>query len=394
MSDQSTPSAAASAAVSGPVTVPAPAPAPAPGAVAAPVPVATHPPGWHPPKKSLLVVVLIVVLALAAILLILWAWHLPPFTGTLESTENAYVRGRTTVVAPQVSGYVVEVGVTDYSTVQAGQVLVRIDDRIYTARVAQARANLDAQIAALNNNQQAHAARLAQLAGQQAALANAKAQLVRAEADMRRVDGLVKDGSVSVRERDQTLAALAQAQATVRQAAATSDVARQEIRTVEVGKSGLEAQVEVAKAQLNLAQIDLEHTEIRAPEAGQTGEIGVRLGQYVTNGTQLLSLVPNDRWVIADYKEAQTANMLVGQRASITVDALDGARLTGVVKILSPAAGSEFAVIKPDNATGNFVKVPQRIGVLIVLDPDQQLLARLRPGMSVEANVDTASGRR
>jgi multidrug resistance efflux pump len=340
------------------------------------------------------VVVFIVLAALAAVLIILRAWHLPPFNGALESTENAYVRGRTTVVAPQVSGYVVEVGVTDYSTVQGGQVLVRIDDRIYTARVQQARASLDAQIAALNNNEQAHAARRAQLTGQQAALENAKAQLVRAQSDMKRVDGLVKDGSVSVRERDQTLAALAQAQAAVRQAQAGSDVARQDIRTVEVGKSALQAQVEVAKAQLNLAQIDLEHCVIRAPEAGQTGEIGVRLGQYVTNGTQLLSLVPNDRWVIADYKEAQTANMAVGERASVTVDALAGARLMGVVKLLSPAAGSEFAVIKPDNATGNFVKVPQRIGVLIVLDPDQKLLARLRPGMSVEASVDTASGQR
>ena len=380
--------------MSDPTTPPTASPAPAPSpAAAAPAPAAASAATWHPPRKSLLVVVLIVLLALVAILLILYAWHLPPFTGTLESTENAYVRGRTTVVAPQVSGYVVEVGVTDYSTVQAGQVLVRIDDRIYAARVEQARANLDAQLAALNNNEQAHASRRAQLTGQQAALQNAKAQLVRAEADMKRVDGLVKDGSVSVRERDQTLAAQAQALAAVRQAEASSDVARQDIRTVEVGKSGLEAQVEVAKAQLNLAQIDLEHTVIRAPEAGQTGEIGVRLGQYVTLGTQLLSLVPNDRWVIADYKEAQTANMLVGQRASITVDALDGARLSGVVKTLSPAAGSEFAVIKPDNATGNFVKVPQRIGVLIVLDADQQLLTRLRPGMSVEANVDTASGK-
>lgn len=128
-----------------------------------------------------------------------------------------------------------------------------------------------------------------------------------------------------------------------------------------------------------------------APESGQLGEIGVRLGQYVTNGTQLLSLVPADRWVIANYKEAQTARMAVGQSATFTIDALNGARLLGHLEKLSPAAASEFAVLKPDNATGNFVKVPQRIGVRIAIDPRQLLGTRLRPGMSVEARIDTAS---
>jgi multidrug resistance efflux pump len=119
----------------------------------------------------------------------------------------------------------------------------------------------------------------------------------------------------------------------------------------------------------------------------------VRLGQYVTNGTQLLSLVPAELWVIANFKEAQTGRMAPGQAASVTVDALAGARLTGRVERLSPAAGSEFAVLKPDNATGNFVKVPQRIGVRIVIDPGQPMSERLRPGMSVEARVDTRSSR-
>jgi len=121
------------------------------------------------------------------------------------------------------------------------------------------------------------------------------------------------------------------------------------------------------------------------------GEVGVRLGQYVTNGTQLTTLVPPDLWVIANYKEAQTAYVAVGQQASFTVDALDGTRFMGRVERLSPATGSEFAVLKPDNATGNFVKVPQRIGVRIAIDPDQTMMARLRPGMSVEAVVDTRS---
>jgi multidrug resistance efflux pump len=113
----------------------------------------------------------------------------------------------------------------------------------------------------------------------------------------------------------------------------------------------------------------------------------------VTNGTQLTTLVPPDKWVIANYKEAQTAHVDLGQPASFTVDALDGARFTGHVEHLAPATGSEFAVLKPDNATGNFVKVPQRIGVRIAIDPDQTMMDRLRPGMSVEAEVDTRSKR-
>jgi multidrug resistance efflux pump len=213
---------------------------------------------------------------------------------------------------------------------------------------------------------------------------------MRAKADMARVDDLVKDGSVSRRERDQTLAALRQAEAQVHQADAADQIARQDIRTVDVGRGGLEAQVEAAEAQLRLAQIDLAHTIIRAPEDGQLGEVGVRVGQYVTNGTLLFTLVPPDRWVIANYKEAQTAHMMAGQKASFTVDALGGARLNGHVERLSPAAGSEFSVLKPDNATGNFVKVPQRIGVRITVDPGQSLANRLRPGMSVETSVHTA----
>lgn len=334
--------------------------------------------GWHPPVLRWHVVLVIVALAVAALLSVLAAFGLPPFGWNVEATDNAYVRGRTSVIAPQVSGYVVSVALTDYAQVKAGQVLVRIDDSTYRARVEQAHANLAAAIAALANNRQSYASGVASLSGQEAGL-------VRAQADIKRVDDLVKDGSVSIRERDQTQAALAQARS-------ATEVARQNIRTVEVGRGGLEAQVAAARAALNAAEIDLEHTVIHAPETGQVGEIGVRLGQYVTNGTQLMSLVPVDRWVIANYKEAQTAHMTPGQRATFRVDALAGARFTGHVERMSPAAGSEFSVLKPDNATGNFVKVPQRIGVRIAIDPGQKLAPRLRPGMSVITRVDTSGG--
>jgi multidrug resistance efflux pump len=279
--------------------------------------------------------------------------------------------------------------VHDYQKVAGGEVLVRIDDRLYRAKVEQARAALAAARAALVNNKQAKASAEASLLGQVAAVASARAQLVRAKADMSRAGQLVSNGSISIREGDQTRATLAQADAQLGQAQASQEVARQNIRSVDIGQGGLEAQVASARAQLDAALVDLDHTIISAPESGQLSEIGVRLGQYVTNGTQLMSLVPADRWVIAEFKEAQTAHMAVGQLASFTVDALDGARLRGQVQQLAPAAASEFSVLKPDNATGNFVKVPQRIGIRIAIDASQSLSNRLRPGMSVEASVDT-----
>lgn len=330
--------------------VPDAAPAPSADVPAAPA----NAPTWHPPRKRRGTVALIMLLAVLAACSSLAAWRLPPFAGGAESTENAYVRAPTLVVAPQVSGYVAAVEVQDYEYVRAGQVLARVDDRIYRARVSAAQAALSAQIAAL---------------------ANARAQLARARADMVRVDELVRDGSVSLRERDQTLAALRQAEAQARQAN---------------GRQGsFEAQVDASRAQLALAEIDLAHTVIHATADGQVSEIGARLGQYVTNGTQLMSLVPAERWVIANFKEAQIARMAPGQKATFTVDALDDAHFNGRVERLSPAAGSEFAVLKPDNATGNFVKVPQRIGVRIAIDPGQALSERLGPGMSVEVTVQT-----
>ena len=355
---------------------------------ATPVPAARE--LWRPAPHRPRTIALVAALALSAGAAILTGWGFRPLEAA-QATDNAYVRGRTTVIAPQVSGYVTEVAVKDYQQVAAGQVLARVDDRIYRARVDQARAAVAAAEAALANSSQAHASKSASLQGQTAGFANAQAQVARAQADMARVQDLASDGSVSVRELDQTRAALRQAEAQVRQAAAASEIARQDIKTVDVGRGGLEANVEAARAQLRLAQIDLDHTVIRAPEAGQVGEVGVRLGQYVTNGVQLVSLIPAERWVIANFKEAQIARVAPGQPASFTVDALGGARVKGHVEQLSPGAGSEFAVLKPDNATGNFVKVPQRIGVRIAIDPGQSVAARLRPGMSVEARVETRS---
>lgn len=348
--------------------------------------------GWAPPRSGRRMTLVFIAVLLAGALLALYAWGLPPFGSAVQTTDNAYVRGQTTTIAPQVSGYVTKVYVQDFQNVAAGAPLVQIDDRIYRQRVEQAEANLQAQIANLDNSQQSQRSSEASVAAQDAAVASARANLARAQADMNRVAELAAERSVSLRERDQTLATLRQAEAAVRQAEAQRTIAREQVRTVTVGRGGLQAGVENARAALKLAQIDLANTLIRAPQAGQVSEVGVRLGQFATAGTQLLFVVPQKVWVVANFKEAQTARIAPGQRATVKVDALGGEELTGRVEQIAPAAGSEFSVIRPDNATGNFVKVPQRIAVRIAIDPNQPLAKRLRPGMSVEASVDTSSG--
>ncbi|MBC7635923.1 MAG: HlyD family secretion protein [Acetobacteraceae bacterium] len=344
---------------------------------------------WSPPARSRRTTVFAVAAALLAVLVILYAWQLLPFAGNTERTDNAYVKGSVTIISPQVSGYVTSVPGVDFAPVRQGNILATIDDRIYRARVAQARANVAAQNATLSNSVQAERSRNAALGSQDAGIANAQAQLVRAQADMQRADALVADGSISARERDQTRAALLQGQAALAQARSARLIGEQDIRSVQVGRGGLRAGVEGAGAQLRLAQIDLDNTIIRAPAAGQLGEIGVRRGAFVTAGTQLMFLVPRANWIIANFKEAQTRDMRAGQRAIFTVDALGGAEMTGRIESMAPAAGSEFAVLKPDNATGNFVKVAQRIAVRIGIDKGQALADRLRPGMSVEVRIAT-----
>ena len=346
--------------------------------------------GWQPVRNSRRVVVIAVVAVVIGVLAVLSAWRLPPFDSAVQRTENAYVRGQTTAISPQVSGYVWQVFVQDYEVVHKGEILAKIDDRIYRQRVEQAQATLDAQRASLANNVQSLESRKAAHASAEAGVLNAQAQLVRAEADQRRADDLVKDGSLSVREADQARAALRQAQAAVSQALAARDSATQDVVSVGVARGSLKAGVEGAQAALHAAEIDLENTVVRSPQDGRLGDVGVRAGQYVTNGTQLVFLVPNRLWVIANYKEAQTARVLPGQRAWFTVDALEDAKVMGHVERIAPAAGSEFTVLKPDNATGNFTKVAQRISVRISVDHGQALGAKLRPGMSVEAHVDTS----
>ncbi|HGY9627752.1 TPA: HlyD family secretion protein [Pseudomonas putida] len=328
--------------------------------------------------------------ALAGVLLVLYAWRLPPFGSAIESTENALVRGQVTIIGPQLAGYIVDVPVHDFQFVKRGDLLVQLDDRIYKQRLAQAIAQLKQQQAALANNLQQRKSAEATIAQRQAAITDASAQADKARADLRRNQALVSDGSVSRRELDLARASHAAAVASLAQAKAALEIARQDRETVVVNHASLEASVENAKAAVELARIDLDNTRVTAPRDGQLGQIGTRLGAYVNSGAQLMALVPDTLWVIANMKETQMANVRIGQPATFTVDALNHLKLRGHVQQISPATGSEFALLQADNATGNFVKIAQRIPVRITVDPDQPQAKRLRPGMSVVVSIDTA----
>jgi len=382
MADNNTPDNASSSES----RVAAVAAAAAAAAVAAAAPTAQAPDR----RAQIISAILFALVAVIGVLIVLYAWRLPPFSTAIVSTENALVRGQVTLIGTQLPGYVVDVKVQDFQQVKQGDLLVQIDDRIYQQRYEQAQAQLAAQKAALENWAQSRRAAEAGVLLNEAALANAEAQSNKALADLSRVNALAEDGSLSLREQDSSKAARAQTMAAVSQARANLDIARQQVQTVTVNKQSLEAAVENAQAALKAARIDLDNTRITAPEDGQLGQVTVRKGAYVNTGAQLMGLVPRQLWVIANLKETQMNNVQVGQPATFRVDALDGAKLTGVVERISPATGSEFSVLPADNATGNYVKIAQRIPVRIRIDPGQAKARRLAPGMSVIVSIDTS----
>lgn len=335
--------------------------------------------------------VIAVLAGIGGVMLVLYAWHLPPFKTAVETTDDAYVKGYVTTISPQVSGYITDVPIKDYKLVKEGDVLAQIDNRIYKQKVAQAHATLDGQKAALANSQQQEQAAKAGIVSSQAQIDSANAALKRAQLAFDRVTTLVSRGVSTTSDSEQAQATLQQAQASVNQAKAALDVSQQNLTTIIVNRASLEAGVSGAEAAVQLADIDLDNTTIRAPQDGRIGEVGVRLGQYVTPGTQLMNLVPKDVWVIANFKETQLDGMKLDQPATISVDALGRREIKGRIQRFSPAAGSEFAVIRPDNATGNFTKVAQRLGVRIKIEDGQPLADQLAPGMSVVVSIDKDS---
>ena len=326
---------------------------------------------------------LAVVLGLAGIAVVFYAWQLPPFASDVQTTDNAYVRGYVTLISPQLAGYITDVPVKDYEPVKAGEVLARLDDRIYRQKVEQANATLASQKAALANSEQQENAAKARIGASQAALDSAKSAKRRAEENWTRIEELSNKGIATQADREQSRTTLDQAEAAVSQGEANLEVSKQDLQTIIVSRDSLRAAVAGAEASVELAKIDLSNTVIVAPRDGVVGEVGVKLGQYVAAGTQLMAVVPHDTWVVANFKETQLAYIKPGQKVEVSVDALEHATLTGHVERFSPAAGSEFSVIKPDNATGNFTKVAQRVPVRIAIDEGQDLAKYLAPGLSV-----------
>lgn len=358
---------------------------------AAPAAAAAPPPPAPSRRGQIVSTIAFSLVALIGVLIVLYAWRLPPFSSAIVSTENALVRGQVTLIGTQLSGYVIDVKVQDFQQVKQGDLLVQIDDRIYQQRYEQAQAQLAAQKAALANWDQSRKTAASGVLLNQATLANAQAQAAKSLADLGRVNSLAADGSLSLREQDASKAAQAQTAAAVAQARANLDIAKQQVQSVTVNKLSLEAAVANAEAALKAAKVDLDNTRITAPEDGQLGQVTVRKGAYVNTGANLMGLVPRQLWVIANLKETQMNNVQVGQSATFKVDALDGAVLTGQVERISPATGSEFSVLPADNATGNFVKIAQRIPVRIRIDQGQAKARRLAPGMSVIVSIDTSA---
>ena len=349
------------------------------------------PSSWSPKKKPILHLILFIALIAVGVLLILYAWKLPPFTPTVQHTNNAFIKGRTTIISPQVSGYVTQVAVQDFAEVNAGDLLVRIDDRNFQQQLEQAQSSIQVAITNRASNEQDAQASQAQIDAREADLHSAQARLMSAQQDVQRYQDLeaMAIGAVSKAEVAHTQAQLAQAKAGVEQAQANLEAAKQARLKTLGSHSSFDANIKNAQAIAKQAQINLENTLITAPEAGQLSQLSVKTGQYVTPGMQLMYIVPKGVWVIANFKETQVANIAIGDRATIQVDALGGKTFYGRVSNLSPATGSELTTGSANPATGNYIKVAQRIPVRIDLDANQADLGRLRPGMSVEANIYT-----
>ncbi|WP_210530405.1 HlyD family secretion protein [Rubellimicrobium arenae] len=329
---------------------------------------------------------------LVGVVVVLYAWQLPPFAGHVMITENAYVRGRVTTMSPLVAGHVTEVLVQDFQEVEAGQVLVRLDDRSLVQRKAQAQSQLAAAQAALASSSQSEASAQAGLRARQAALDAAQAGLGTAQSAAERAAELCGRGVIAQSEADQAQLNLDQATAALQQAQSQIDVAQEDLKAVLTGREQLVASVASAQAALELAEIDLENAVIRAPVAGRLGEVGARVGQYVTPGTSLMALVQHDVWIVANFKETQVSGMEPGQPVTFTVDAMNHRAFTGTIERFAPAMSSEFSLLGSASASGNFTKIAQRMPIRIDIDEGQERSDQLAPGMSVVVRVDTDLG--
>jgi len=315
-----------------------------------------------------------------------WWWTEGRF---VEATDNAYVEGDISSISPQIDGYVAAVLVGDNQLVKAGDVLVRIEDRDFKARLEQANAAVETA--------QANSGTLkSQILYQQTRIAQAQAELEASNAEARRAQQqydryakLVNDKVISHQEFDDAEATLVKGKADVIRGAAAINAEQAQLVVIQAQLKEAEAKVDQSVAEAQLAANDLDKTVIRAPIDGVVGNRGVRVGHYIKSGTELLALVPTDVYVLANFKETQLTHMKPGQKVEIDVDAYPDTPLTGEVESFAPASGALFSLLPPENATGNFTKIVQRLPVRIKVASGNALHGMLRPGLSVEAKVNT-----
>ncbi len=306
-----------------------------------------------------------------------------------ESTDDAYVGGDVTVMAPKVSGFITEVAVTDNQAVHAGDLLIRLDDRDYRAALARAEAMVAGQRATLANLDATRRLQHAVIDQAQAGIAAAEAETVRARDDQARFQTLARTAAASLQSFQAADADYKKALAGAEKARATLDAAERQLDVIDTQKQQTQAALEAALADRDTAGLNLDYTELRAPFDGTVGNRSARTGAFAGVGSQLLAVVPaRGLWVDANFKENQLAHMRPGEAATIRADVLPNEVFHGHVASLAPATGAQFSVLPAENATGNFTKIVQRVPVRILLDGDASELGRLRPGLSVVADID------
>jgi membrane fusion protein (multidrug efflux system) len=308
----------------------------------------------------------------------------------LVSTDDATVDADSVIISPKVSGYLDEVAVDDNQAVHAGQILARIDDRDYRTSVAGAQANVDSAQAAIQHLQQQIDQQHLQVVATQAAVAADQAALTFSRQQEARFASLARTGAGTIQESQQWQADISEKEAALSRDIAQVGVAQKQIDVFGTVLDQAKAALAQQQAALRQADLNFSYTTITAPVDGTVGDRTLRVGQYVQAGTDLMEVVPLSAvYVTANYKETQLTDVQPGQPVTITVDTFPDTTVHGVVNSIAPASGEEFSLLPPDNATGNYTKIVQRIPVKITVDPHARLLGRLRPGMSVEPTIDT-----
>jgi len=311
----------------------------------------------------------------------------------VESTDDAYVKADYTTVAPKVAGYIKEVLVNDNDTVRPGQVLARIDDRDFQAFLNQARADVRAAESAITNIDSQIALQQSVIDQSKAAVNASNASLVFAKSEAARNARLIVSGAGSQSKAEQTQSLMDQASAAVERDQAALVAAKNKVPVLQTQRDQAVAQRDRAAAAASQAELNLSYTNIVAAVEGTVGARSIRVGQYVTSGTQLMAVVPlHSVYVIANFKETQLTYVKPGQSVQVKVDSFPDLEVKGHVDSIAPASGLEFSLLPPDNATGNFTKIVQRIPVKIVID-NEEIAGRLRSGMSVEPEIDTKEAR-